>query len=75
MLDPETEMIIEEDGEVISQNLTWQKEARSITITSPAHKDLQKLDIVMHAAPNGYWHGHARVPELKNIHIHIFNYF
>ena len=65
MLDPETEMIIEEDGEVISQNLTWQKEARSITITSPAHKDLQKLDIVMHAAPNGYWHGHGFGYELN----------
>ena len=68
MLDSETETNIEEDGEVFSQRLTYnsQDDARSITIASPAHKDLQSLDLVMHAHKNGYWHNHAKVTNHKS---------
>ena len=67
MLDSETETNIEEDGEVFSQRLTYnsQDDARSITIASPAHKDLQSLNLVMHAHKNGYWHNHAKVTNHK----------
>ena len=29
---------------------------RSVTIISPAHNDEVALEVVMHAASNGYWH-------------------
>jgi hypothetical protein len=33
-----------------------QESARSIAINSPAHKDLESLEVVMHAHSSGYWH-------------------
>ena len=57
-MDSDTDTDIEEDGEIFTQRLTYNSEtnARSVTITSPAHKDLQTLEVVMHARSDGYWH-------------------
>jgi hypothetical protein len=62
-LDPVTEVQIEEDDEVITQKLNYNSNftARSVVITSPAHKDLQNLEIVMHAHRSGYWHSGLKV--------------
>ena len=60
-----TESIIDEDGELITQTLTYNRyaDAKSIAISSPAHKDLQSLEVVMHAHTSGYWHtGSLEVP-------------
>ena len=63
VLEPDTGLLIEEDGELIPQHLHYntEEQARSITITSPNHNNLQSSVTVMHAATNGYWHGHAQV--------------
>lgn len=76
VLEPDTIVVIVEGDDVIHQKLHYNSEeqARSISITSPAHNDLQSLEIVMHAATNGYWHGHAQVKFIETkISLSIFN--
>ena len=40
------------------QSMLYNKKesARSLVISSPAHKDLGDLEVVMHAHEDGWWH-------------------
>ena len=38
-----------------------QASARSVVISSPAHKDLGALEVVMHGHEGGWWHGGLKV--------------
>eukprot|EP00092_Neocalanus_flemingeri_P038271 GFUD01041656.1.p1 GENE.GFUD01041656.1~~GFUD01041656.1.p1 ORF type:complete len:633 (+),score=91.24 GFUD01041656.1:52-1899(+) len=43
---------------LITQSMVYNRnyERRSITISSPAHKDIGAFDVVMHAHEHGWWH-------------------
>lgn len=43
---------------ILTQSMAYNKKggARSFTISSPAHKDIGALEVVMHAHKDGWWH-------------------
>ena len=45
-----------------------QARARSVVISSPAHKDLGALEVVMHGHEDGWWHEGSYGGKLK-VHI------
>eukprot|EP00092_Neocalanus_flemingeri_P056484 GFUD01066981.1.p1 GENE.GFUD01066981.1~~GFUD01066981.1.p1 ORF type:complete len:895 (+),score=149.92 GFUD01066981.1:13-2697(+) len=53
---------------LITQSMVYNRnyERRSITISSPAHKDIGALDVVMHAHKDGWWHNGIYGDGLEN---------